>query len=193
MSTAHSISTDSDGIKDKIYLRQQALKSLTELKVLDLFAGENVIWGQFQCAAYYGIESVTGKGKNLNAKNERVIPSLDLSRYNVVDCDSYGIPYNQIYQLFENETLQGGTVIIYTAISNRMSTLNKKCIDKYISSKTYEIAKSLFNALAHELFYALLFDKGVKEVYFYEKYTTFIKHYGYFIVDKSQNIWYNNL
>lgn len=54
--------------------------------------------------------------------------------------DSYGIPFNQICLLFENPTLQPGTVIIYTAISNKMSGLNKKRIDKFrINKQIYRL------------------------------------------------------
>jgi len=44
-------------------------------------------------------------------------------------------------------------------------------------------AKSLFNSYALEYFHSLLAEKGIDEVYYYNKKTSFYKEYGYFIVD----------
>ena len=87
---------------------------------MDLFCGIGNFSLQLAARAKQvcGIEVVKGKGKNLNADNIRVIKSLDLSQFNVIDCDSYGIPLKQIEELYENPTLQDGTIIIYTAIGN---------------------------------------------------------------------------
>lgn len=93
----HSTKTDNFEIKSKIHLRQEAVKHLSELNVLDLFAGENKLWSSFEKNTYYGVEKEKNKGKNLYADNIRVIQSLDLSRFNVIDLDSYGIPFNQIH------------------------------------------------------------------------------------------------
>ena len=84
----HSIQTDNAKLSEKVHLRKVATSHLNELKVLDLFAGENVLWSYFQCSRYYGVEQQKGKGKNLYADNRKVIPTIDLSGFNVIDIDS---------------------------------------------------------------------------------------------------------
>lgn len=94
---AHSIKTDNANETKKVSLRRQATAHLDSLRVLDLFAGKNVLWSHFETEKYYGVEKEKGKGKNLNADNIRIIARLDLSKFNVIDADSYGIPFNQLY------------------------------------------------------------------------------------------------
>ena len=53
-----------------------------------------MLWGGFEKEKYFGIEVQKGRGKNLNADTSRVIDALDLSQYNVMDCDSYGIAFD---------------------------------------------------------------------------------------------------
>lgn len=183
-SKVHSIKTDNASVSNKAELRKQATAHLAELRVLDLFAGNNILWGHFKCARYYGVEEVKGKGKNLRANNIRVIESLDLSGFNVIDLDSYGIPFNQLVLLFENSTLAKETVIIYTCISGKMNGLNKKCLEHYGLSGMYRKCKTLLNALSTELFYGWLYDKNIKTVKVQRPTlcTSLDKEYGYFIV-----------
>lgn len=180
---AHSIKTDNANVKNKVQLRKLATKDLKEIKVLDLFAGNNVLWSHFDTKKYYGIELAKGKGKNLNADNLKVIPSLDLSKFNVIDCDSYGIPIKQILALYNNNTLQNGTVIIYTAIGNSLSALSKEILKEYNLEKIYKKSKVLLNKKSHDLFYGFLYKKGVRTVFEYEEPSkTFVKKYGFFVV-----------
>lgn len=179
----HSIKTDNANVSHKVELRKLGTKNLKELNVLDLFAGNNILWSHFDCKKYYGIEKEKGKGRNLNADNVRVLKSLDLLRFNVIDCDSYGIPAEQISLLFQNLTLQKGTIIFYTAIGSAMSGLSNTLLNKFNLSVIYKKNKTLLNKKSHELFYAMLNDYGVKSVVEYtEPSAHFLKNYGYFIV-----------
>lgn len=179
---AHSIKTDNANIAHKVQLRREATEGLKSLRVLDLFAGNNVLWSNFDCERYYGIEIVKGKGKNLNADNVKVIASLDLSKFNVIDCDSYGIPFKQIEQIFKNPTLADGTVIIYTAIGNAMSSLSKVALESFGIYHLYKKCKVLFNKKSSEFFYAWLASCGVSQVREYEEESkSFSKKYGYFV------------
>ena len=177
---AHSIKTDNFDIKNKIKLREKATEHLEELRVLDLFAGENKLWENFHKKVYYGVEKEKGKGKNLYADNLRIIKNLDLSRFNVIDLASYGIPFNQMYEIFRNPTLKSGTVFVFTCITNKMSSVNKKCLQEFKLDKMYKKVKVLINGKSNELFYAYLYRKGVREVYMYEVNSKFKKQYGFF-------------
>lgn len=179
----HSIKTDNHNIYHKVELRKEATKDLDELKVLDLFAGENKLWGHFDCQKYYGVEIEKDKGKNLNANNVRVIKSLDLSEFNVIDCDSYGIPVKQIQEIYNNATLKKGTIIIYTCIGNAMSALNKQIITEFHLEGIYKKCKVLLNKKSEELFYGYLYNRGVRSVTEYAEIAkSFKKKYGFFVV-----------
>jgi hypothetical protein len=168
-----------------VQLRNEIVNKVGEPKVLDLFAGNNVLWSFFETKRYYGVEQQKGKGKNLYADNRRIIKSLDLSDFNIIDCDSYGIPITQIQLLYQNNTLKNGTYIIYTAIGNSISALNKQLLVFYNLETMYKKCKTLFNKMSNEFFHAYLYDLGIKEVREYEEYSpTFTKKYGYFKVEK---------
>lgn len=178
--------TDNTNVNHKVYLRRIATKGLRSVDVLDIFAGKGEIWKRFNPDTYHGIE--IEKGKNPNAiigDNRAVIPKLDLSKYNVIDCDSYGVPATQIKLLYENETLRKGTVIVYTCISNKVSTV-PKTLQEYagFDGQMYEKAQTLFNGWSTELFFDYLAHIGVKSVFEYEEPPRhgYTKKYGYFTV-----------
>lgn len=177
----HLTKTDNINIDKKVDLRRQATKHLDELNVLDLFAGENIMWSHFNCKKYFGVEKNKGKGKNLNADNNRIIPNLDLSKFNVIDLDSYGMPFEQLDLIFENPTLSNGTVIIFTCITSKSSRVGKRLIKKFSLEEIYKKSKLIISTQARELFYELLRQNGINEVYGYSDNNNFNKDYGYFI------------
>ena len=163
-----------------------AIEMLDRVNVLDLFAGKSEVWRRLSPDTYLGIE--IEKGKNPDAivgDNRKIIPTLDLSRFNVIDCDSYGVPATQIKLLYENKTLQTGTVILYTCISNSVSSMPKS-LREYagIKKEAYVKRPSMFNAYNVPLFYDLLASLGVRMVTEYEGHTGYgyTKKYGYFVV-----------
>lgn len=176
------IQTDNAHLREKVYLRRRATEGLGGLRVLDLFAGENVLWSHFTLDRYYGVEQQRGKGRNLWADNRKVIPSLDLSDFNVIDVDSYGIPFAQMQQVFDNPTLSDGTVIVYTCIGNSVSGLCNEMKDAFGIRAMYDEASTLFNGYGMDYFYGYLYRRGVRKVVEYrsEGEIKFNKVYGYF-------------
>lgn len=179
----HSIKTDNAHIEAKRNLRREAITGIDEVKVLDLFAGNNILWSDFDLKKYYGIEMVKGKGRNLNADNLKVIPSLDLSQFNVIDCDSYGIPARQIKALYDNGSMQPGTKVIYTCIGNGLSSIDKSIIELFNLKSMYKKVKVPFNKRGSEFFDGMLYMYGIREVReFTDDSGSFNKRYGYFEV-----------
>ncbi len=80
--------TDNKSIPNKIFIRKKAIEKLKTIKVMDLFAGRNVLWNNIKTDKYFGIDIATNKGKNLNVDTRKAFDSLDFSEYNVIDCDS---------------------------------------------------------------------------------------------------------
>jgi len=172
--------TDNKSVANKVFLRRKATERLSSLRVLDLFAGNNVLWRNFDKERYFGVELVPDKGINLNADAKQAIESLDLSAFNVIDCDCYGIPFEICRKLLESKQVKSGTVILYTAITNIFTQLPKECINTLEIGEMYRQAPSLFNANAITYFYDMLANLGVEEVRYYEVIDGYTKHYGYF-------------
>ena len=178
-----STKTDNKSVHDKIYLRKQAIMNLEAVHVLDLFAGRNVLWNNISKDSYYGVDIANGKGKNLVANSHEIFDSLDLSAYNVIDVDSYGISFDIYKKIFSRQDVQPGTVVIYTAITNEFTQIRTEAMDEFRFRSFYKKAPTLFNARAVEFFYEMLANHGIKEVNYYEIRDHYLKHYGYFKIN----------
>lgn len=176
--------TDNASIKKKRGLRKLATQGIQELKVLDCYGGENNMWKPFNLKEYYSIEIVKGKGANVYGDNRKILPALDLARYNVIDLDSYGYPIEQIEILYNNPTLKKGTVIIYTAIGNSISALSKKITKSFNIEKMYKKCPTLFNGKGRDFFHGFLYKKGVRQITYMrlDNDSSFEKEYGFFII-----------
>lgn len=175
--------TDNKSIANKIFIRKEAIKNLKEVRVLDLFAGRNVLWNNIKTDKYFGIDIATNKGKNLNADTRQVFDSIDLSGFNVIDCDSYGIAFDLYKKILTNLNIRKGTIIIYTLITNEFTKIQNEAKKEFNFKHFYDKAPSLFNARAIEFFYEMLANYGIKEVNYYSIRDKFEKHYGYFIIN----------
>lgn len=178
---AQPTKTDNKSIANKIFIRTESIKHLDEINVLDLFAGRNVLWNNISTNNYFGIDIENNKGKNLKSDTRKVLQSLDLSTYNVIDCDSYGIAFDVYKNLLERNDVKKGTVILYTLITNEFTKIQNTAKFYFNYKHFYNKAPSLFNARAIEFFYELLAEYGIKEVVYFGIRDNFDKHYGYFI------------
>ena len=176
------IKTDNKSIANKIFIRKEAIKYLKEIKVLDLFAGRNVLWDNIKTDRYYGIDIESNKGKNLNADTRNVFDSIDLNEFNVIDCDSYGIAFDIYKKLLTNKNIMKGTIILYTLITNEFTKIQNEAKKEFNFQHIYHKAPSLFNARAIEFFYEMLANYGIKEVNYYSLRDNFDKHYGYCVI-----------
>ena len=182
LSIVHNDKVDNTSVPDKVFLRQKATEHLLSLRVLDLYAGKNICWRNIDKERYYGVELIEDKGVNLNADAKRVIESIDLSEFNVIDVDSFELPFEVCEKLITSEKVKSGTIILYTAMTNIFTMLPKVCVDSLKIKEMYRIAPSLFNLNAIDYFYDMLGNLGVKEATYYELIDKFKKHYGYFTV-----------
>ena len=108
---------------------------------------------------------------------------LDLSQFNVIDCDSYGIAFDLYKKILLNPNIKKGTIIIYTLITNEFTKIQNEAKNEFNFKPFYHKAPSLFNARAIEFFYEMLGNHGIKEVNYYAIRDNFNKHYGYFIMN----------
>lgn len=92
----------------KVALRAAHLPKADPVRVLDCYAGEGVIWKavekktgrKFEITAI-DIEKPKKRRVQLTGDNMKFIPSLDLSKFDVIDLDAYGFPGKQLEAIFE--------------------------------------------------------------------------------------------
>lgn len=93
--------TDNSALDVKVELRLGWLDTLdqAEVRVLDCYGGEGVIWTTIQEQRpavkiwRTGIEKVRGKGDRLSTlygDNMQYLPTMDLAGYDAIDLDAYG-------------------------------------------------------------------------------------------------------
>ncbi len=178
------IKTDNKSIGNKIFIRKQAISGLSVVNVLDLFGGNNTLWKNISTDRYFGIEIEKDKGNNLCADSHKILDSIELGKYNVIDVDSFGISFDIYRKLLTSNRIRNGTIIIYTAITNQFTKIQNEAKDIFGFRQFYNKAPSLFNARAIEFFYEFLSRYGVNEVTYYEVQDHFTKHYGYFRIER---------
>jgi hypothetical protein len=98
--------TDNSYLADKAALRIGSLPDKSPVRVLDCYAGDGKVWA--------AVRKLSGKkidilpidirqdiGFGLPGDNRIYLSSLDLSRFDIIDLDAYGIPYEQLKIIFE--------------------------------------------------------------------------------------------
>lgn len=165
--------TDNSHLEEKIILRKAMIPN-GGLRILDAYAGKGTIWKKIgeerKIEWYTAIEKERGKNpKAICGDNEKILPRLDLSAYNVIDLDAYGMPINQLLAVLENETLQEGTAIFVTCIGSPQGTLPHEGA-RFINAtpEMFSKCKLLFNKKMREMLEGLLSEYGVKEAMLYE-------------------------
>jgi len=180
--------TDNSYIDIKRELREQIIKQLKYKKVLDCFC-ESEIWKDIKKDSYIGIDQKKTKDINLHGDNRKYLKELNLEQFNIIDLDAYGIPIKQLEIIFQNNTLQIGTIIFFTFIQSIFGKLPKQLLKIY--GYTEQMIKKipiLFNRNGLEKFKYFLAINGIKEIYYIQIDN---KTYGYFIVDKMEKKDYN--
>jgi hypothetical protein len=185
MSNMNKQQTDNSEYSIKYKLRKDLLKD--GYTVLDCFHGNGVLYNNLKKEfniKVFGIEKEKGKGTGLHGDNIKFLKNLDLSKYDIIDLDAYGIPFFQLEEIFNNKTLKKNSIVIYTMIQTMQGSVHKKMLDYYgINNKMYNKCRTLFKNHGHKAFLNYLNINGVKEVseYFVKKKSS-LKHYGFFII-----------
>lgn len=165
--------SDNSHLAEKVWLRIDHSPP-GPLSVLDAYGGKGVIWKEVKkhrdVTKYIAIEKE--RGKNIAAlcgKNEKLLPILDLSEFNVIDLDAYGVPVEQFEAVMANKTLQPGTAIFATCILSSMGTPPHE-LGKYIgfTGQVMSKAKYLFNVKIKELLAAMLKEHGYERWTYYD-------------------------
>ena len=181
--------TNNSAKEVKIELRKKVVEAIDKefISVLDAFGGSGFLWKTMKLTEERKIEVLSidkyNKKADIRGENLKVIPSLDLSRFDIIDLDSYGCPYNQIKAVVKNKTLANHTYIIYTYIVTGMGGANRDMLEEFgISRSMVKEAPTLFKEEQQKIFNGFLYKCGVKKVdEACISDNTSKKRYGYFV------------
>jgi len=169
---------------DKVALRAGHLP-VDPVKVLDCYAGRGMVWAAVQKVterkisvlpidiADYGVFHLPGD-------NRAYLDSIDLSRFNVIDLDVYGVPYEQLRSIFNRGF--DGTVFV-TFVQTIVGVMNRGLL--YEVGFTEDMVKkirTLFFRRGWQYFLDWLAMNGVEQIWHRSKDR---KHYLAFQLEKA--------
>jgi len=164
----NNLQTDNSYLEDKVQLRLNSLPDKTELNILDAYSGSGKIWQTIKQRTNkkLNILSIDKEQKQnkfiLIGDNIKYLASMDLSKYDIIDLDAYGIPYKQLKIIF-NKKYNG--IIYVTFIQSIMGRLpNNFLFDLGFTKEMISKCPSLFGKKGFQYFKNWLSVNGVKSI-----------------------------
>lgn len=176
--------TDNSRLEEKLKIRQEIIdKTEGVVRVLECYAGKGVIWTELKrrnpSRTIDVMQIEKEKGKNLRAlcgDNTKFLTVLDLSKFNVIDLDAYGIPAKQI-EIVSNSSFSGYVVV--TAIQSMQGGVPKEILRANgITDEMLAKIKSIFNTQCIKYLKNFLYLCGVKKIR------------GYFLPERKNYFYY---
>lgn len=183
----HQIKTDNSFLELKIKLRIDNLPAKQKINILDVYHGQGIIWSKIinqnsKHIAILGMDQKTYNGIiQLRGDNVKFLKKMDLSVYDIIDLDAYGIPFKQLETIFQNRSLQKGTIFFITFIQKYHGAVQYKLLNYYgYTKKMIEKIPTLFYKNGFDKFKHYLAFKGIRHIKYYEVdnkyYATFINN-----------------
>ncbi len=149
------------------------LPAKSRIRVLDAFHGRGVIWDYIREKTKIKIE-VTAIDKKpivdefiLFGDNRKFLPSLSLEKFDIIDLDSYGVPFDQLEEIFDYDKKKkihhGVFVTFIQSIYGRLPVGMLKKIG--YSEKMVEKVPALFDRDGIGKFKAYLALNGVSTIF----------------------------
>ena len=164
--------TDNSFTEEKLKLRQKALSMVNnnEANVLDCYAGKGQMWNELKKRNkeiklnILQIEKEEGKNKKaLKGDNIKFLRELNLSKYDIIDLDAYGIPYQQIRTI--NERGYHGIVVV-TAIVIGIGRIPNGLLEDYgYTKKMIDKCPTLLCGDHVRILKSYLYNIGVRKVW----------------------------
>ncbi|HEY4326367.1 MAG TPA: hypothetical protein VGN20_20450 [Mucilaginibacter sp.] len=178
------IKTNNDPIflQGKVLLRIQSLPDKKEIKVLEAFGGEGVLWGMVKERCPDRTIRILSMDKNLYKKvqlqgdNLKFLKGMNLNEFDIIDLDAWGCPAPQLEIVFKK---QYRGVIHCTMIQTMLGALPNIVLEANGYSKAmFRKIKSIFYKDGITKFLNYLSFNGVKKV-------NIISH------DRKNYLWFN--
>ena len=121
--------TDNSHFDDKIALRIRNLPALPVVRVLDAYTGQGTIWNEIarrcpgQRFEVTRIDTRKGlAGTYLVGDNLKFMRAMDLTQFDVIDLDAYGMPVHQVREVLRSRGATPRQVFV-TAITVNMAAM----------------------------------------------------------------------
>jgi hypothetical protein len=162
---------DNSHLEEKVLLRLQTVDLIkkSQITVLECFAGDGTVWSEVKLRTKKAInllkidKRANRKGIYLRGHNLKYMRSMDLSQFDIIDLDAYGIPFDQLEAVFE----QPFTGYVHVTCNNQtgMGTLPYKLLEFCgIPERWYKKTRLLFSKNLIEKTGCYLYEKGIREI-----------------------------
>lgn len=177
--------TDNSYLEEKVQLRLDTVNLIDKdvISVLECYAGDGYIWSEVRLRTKKEIKVLRidqkpdKKGVYLKGSNMKFIKSMDFSKFDIVDLDAYGIPFEQLEVVFEKQ-FKG--YVHVTAIQSVMGALPYGLLEANgIPARMYKKTPILFSKHGLQKLSNYLQQHGVEKItgFFIEK-----KNYFWFFL-----------
>lgn len=171
--------TDNSKLIEKVDLRMDIINRIDkdEISILDAFGGNGVVWDFIQRGTRKRLKVLRidqkddRKGIYLVGDNVKFLQTLDLSQFDIIDLDAYGVPFEQLNILFDRN-YKGN--VVCTVIQRGKGGLSYQFLEElgYTKAMLKKI-HTLFSKNPLEKLLGWLNTRGIKEVYGYFFYRTY--------------------
>ena len=149
--------TNNSYLKEKVILRLLNLPDKKDIKVLDCFHGNGEIWRNIKMLSDKNIE-IDGidlkdysDSFSLIGDNSKVLKSIDINKYDIIDLDAYGVPDVQIEIVRQKAKKE--IIVFYTFINSVMGILPENLLKKIgISEPMLKKTITIFSRNQHQKF-----------------------------------------
>jgi len=162
------VKTDNSYLADKVGLRAEHLPAGHTITVLDCFAGSGRIWRAVKRRhPKKDIRILAMDKKNIGfhlpGDNLAWLKSMDLSKFNVIDLDAYGVPYEQL-KIILDRGYKG--IVFVTFIQSVFVKMPSGLLhDVGFTDAMIDKAPALLNARGFDRFAEWLAGYGVKSMF----------------------------
>ena len=177
------VQTENSYLGAKLKLRIDNLPAGETIRVLDCFSAHGTLWREIKRLTGRKIEVLRMKertgltGIYLEGDNLKFLAEMDLSGFDVIDLDAFGVPADQLELVLPRA--QDGTVIFVTFIQSVMGVMPMKLLNANgLTDEMIKKAPTLFGKSGWKYFLNFLALNGVKKV---RAYNYSRKHYLAFV------------
>lgn len=111
--------TDNSHFAEKVQLRLDNLPDKETIHVLDAYHGNGLLWREIagrRPDVKFGVVGIDVKrerrGLYLMGDNRKFIAGMDLSRFDVIDLDAYGAPFEQVEMVLTRPGMAGKIIFV---------------------------------------------------------------------------------
>lgn len=161
---------DNLNFEDKVLLREDLLERIKKknIKVLDAFGGDGLVWTGVLKNSGKNIQVLRidrkkdKKGAYLRGDNKRLLKSLDLGAFDIIDLDAYGSPFVQLSIIFEKR-FRGFVVCTY--IKHEKGRIPKKQLQELgYPEEMIKRAPEIFYFNGQKKLEKYLYKNGVRRI-----------------------------